>query len=177
MLVAQTAAIAAKSLGIESLFTSSVQYRDTRRFQELLKLPTRMCLPIVSLVLGYPAGKPGPLKGRLQDTGIVHRDAYRRLGTEQLDDVIAGYDHRDMQLSPDQWKNSSFRHYLEWYCENWRHCRRKGAPPEDGESKADQAGIHTPRVLRDAGLISDVDVRVLQREGRPERALLEERPS
>ena len=53
ILAAQTAAIAARSLGIDSLFTNGIHRGDMSRVYELLDLPEAHCFPLIMLVLGY----------------------------------------------------------------------------------------------------------------------------
>ncbi len=51
ILAAQTAAIAAKSLGIDSLFTSSLYRGDFTRVYWLLDIPEKYCFPLITLIL------------------------------------------------------------------------------------------------------------------------------
>jgi len=52
MLAAQTAVIAAKSLGIDSLITNSLHRNSLDKVYEALKLPPTSCFPLVTVVLG-----------------------------------------------------------------------------------------------------------------------------
>lgn len=48
ILAAQTAAIAAKSLGLDSLFTNGIHRGDPNRVYELLDLPLEQCFPLIA---------------------------------------------------------------------------------------------------------------------------------
>jgi nitroreductase len=69
ILAAQTAAIAAKSLGIDSLFTNGIHRGDMSRVYKLLDLPEKHCFPLIALILGYPAQEPEYQKGRWRGPG------------------------------------------------------------------------------------------------------------
>ena len=69
ILAAQTAVIAAKSLGIDSLLTNGVHRGDMERLWEMLGLPRQYCFPLIALVLGYAAKEPAYQKGRLSGPG------------------------------------------------------------------------------------------------------------
>lgn len=120
-LVVQTAVIAAKSLGIDSLITNVV-HRRTGRIYELLELPEKFCFPIVAVCLGYSAEKPAFKKGRLRKLGVVHYGKYRRLSKEELDRLVALYDDENEHLGllpKDQWESLGFSHYLDWFYKQW----------------------------------------------------------
>ncbi|MFX1283488.1 MAG: nitroreductase family protein [Promethearchaeota archaeon] len=114
ILAAQTAAIAAKSLGIDSLFTNSI-HRTNFRIYEMLNLPERYCFPLIALCLGYPSKKPKHKKGRLRNFGIIHYNKYQKLSTEELNKIIEEYDNEENYLTFVKWKELGFKHYLEWY--------------------------------------------------------------
>ena len=89
ILAAQTAAIAARSLGIDSLFTNGIHRGNMDRVYDLLGLPTEHCFPLIVLILGYADEEPAQLKGRLAGDGVIHRAKYRRLADAELDDLVA----------------------------------------------------------------------------------------
>jgi hypothetical protein len=133
ILAAQTACIAAKSLGIDSLFTNGIHRGDPRRVFELLKLPEDLCFPLTALVLGYPRKEPEQKKGRLRRLGVVHRETYHRPTAEDLDALVAAYDDPEQHLA----LNSAFRekghqHYLEWFYKEWQRPAKlaAGSPPQ-----------------------------------------------
>jgi len=64
MLAAQTAVIAARSLGIDSLLTNGIHRGDMERVWTILDLPQTSCFPLIALILGIrapsrPTGKAG----------------------------------------------------------------------------------------------------------------------
>jgi acyl carrier protein len=85
ILAAQTAAIAAKSLGIDSLFTNSVHRRKLSDVYKAFNLPEENCFPLITLVLGYPSEEPGWKKGRLDGKGIIHNGKYEALAKEEIE--------------------------------------------------------------------------------------------
>ncbi|MFX0124990.1 MAG: nitroreductase family protein [Candidatus Hodarchaeota archaeon] len=114
LLAAQTAAIAAKSLEIDSLFTNSI-HRTNFRIYEILNLPEQYCFPLITLCLGYRSKEPNHKKGRLQNFGIIHYNNYQKLSTKELDKIIEDYDNEENNLTFVKWKEMGFKHYLDWY--------------------------------------------------------------
>jgi FMN reductase [NAD(P)H] len=130
ILAAQTAAIAAKSIGIDSLFTEKIYINDIPRTYELLDLPEKYCFPLIALVLGYPDQEPDHQLGRLNGAGVIHYDKYHKLTTEELDELVGSYDDPDNHMYfLDTWKKKSFDHYLDWFYKKWepmlRHLKDK----------------------------------------------------
>lgn len=120
MLAAQTAALAARSLGIDSLFTNGIHRGDMTRVYKLLDLPEQYCFPLIMLVLGYADAEPAYLKGRLSGAGVVHWGKYHRLTAQELDELVAQYDDVDMHLAlSDAWKAEGMAHYLDWFYTRW----------------------------------------------------------
>ena len=120
MLAAQTAAIAAKSLGIDSFFTNGVHRGDMRRIYEILDLPEKGCFPLIALLLGYAADEPAFQKGRLSGAGVVHRGRYQRLSEEEAAALVAEHDDPERHLGlVSDWKEQGHEHYLEWFYKDW----------------------------------------------------------
>jgi hypothetical protein len=131
MLVAQTAVIAAKSLGIDSLVTNGLHRGDMERLWKLLDLPAESCFPMIAVVFGYPAEEPASLKGRLTDGGVIHRETYRRLTKEELDAQVALYDDKTSHLGLiDDWDKQGYKHYLDWMFTAWMGRNKDQAPQE-----------------------------------------------
>ena len=119
-LAAQTAVIAAKSLGIDSLITNRVYHTDLRKTYELLNLPKKGCFPLIAVCLGYPAREPEHRKGRLEGPGVIHHGKYHRLTPEEMDQLVQEYDDPKTYLGlVDDWHDKGFRHYLEWFYAKW----------------------------------------------------------
>lgn len=122
LLSAQTAAIAAKSLGIGTLFTTSLHREDLSKVYKLLGLPEKYCFPYLSLCLGYPNEESKPLKGRVKK-GVIHYGKYQSLSPEELDEQIAEYDDEENNLglfsAQQRRKEEGFDHYLSFYFANW----------------------------------------------------------
>lgn len=85
LIAAQTAAIAAESLGIGSCYVGDIleQYEIHR---ELFNLPP-YTLPITLLCLGHPAsqGEPANRTPRFDRKFIVQKNAYRRFNAEEME--------------------------------------------------------------------------------------------
>ncbi len=119
-LAAQTAAVAAKSLGIDSLFTNGIHRGDMQRVFRLMELPAEHCFPLIMLILGYPAEEPQYQKGRLDGLGVVHRGKHHPLTAEELDGVIAEYDDPARRLGMSEvWREKGLAHYLDWFYTDW----------------------------------------------------------
>jgi len=122
ILAAQTAAIAAKSLGIDSLFTNSVHRANLTDVFKILNLPEKYCFPLITLCLGYPATEPARKKGRLRNSGVIHYDRYQSLAPEELNKIIKEYDEEEKHLgliSKQKWVEMGFNHYLDWFYTKW----------------------------------------------------------
>jgi nitroreductase len=120
VLAAQTAVIAAKSMGIDSLLTNGIHRDDMTRLWTLLDLPEMHCFPVVALVLGYPTAEPPFMMGRLTGTGVVHDDNYHHLTEAEVGELIQKYDRPAEHLAlGDGWGAKGYKHYLDWYFKEW----------------------------------------------------------
>lgn len=130
-LAAQTAAIAARALGVDSLFTNGIHRGDPQRLFDILRIPEASCFPLVALVLGYPAEEPKHLRGRLNGAGVVHRGVYRRASADELDEIVSQYDDPEARIAAGvPWRDHGFEHYLDWFYQVWS----KRFPREPGPS-------------------------------------------
>jgi len=129
VLAAQTAVIAARSLGIDSLLTNGVHRGDMNRLWKLLDLPQTHCFPIIALVLGY-ATEPGHLKGRLDGPGVIHNEKYQALTKEQVGEIILKYDDKQRNLGLNYDWGGKYKHYLDWFFADWMGLRSKPATEE-----------------------------------------------
>jgi nitroreductase len=119
---AQTAVIAARSLGIDCLTTNGIHRGDMERVWTLLDLPKTHCFPLIAVVLGYPTEEPDHKMGRLQGAGVIHRETYQRLTKEQLETITRTYDDKTQHLTlafGQDWENQGHKHYLDWLFKNW----------------------------------------------------------
>jgi nitroreductase len=120
MLVAQTAAIAAKSLGIDSLFTNGIHRGDMSRVYTLLDLPEKLCFPLIALLLGYPSKEPEYQKGRWAGPGVIHYGKYHSITAEEIDTLVQQCDDPETYLAlSDAWKDKEFEHYHDWFFKVW----------------------------------------------------------
>ncbi len=131
-LAAQTAVIAAKAQGIDSLLTNGIHRGDMERLWRLLELPKTHCFPLIALVLGYAAQEPAYRTGRLSGPGVIHHGQYHQLTKEETAAIIAQYDDPKAHLTlNDDWRKS-YKHYLDWFFQVWS---RRGADPAQQESQ------------------------------------------
>lgn len=120
ILAAQTAVIAAKSLGIDSLLTNGIHRGDMERAWSILGLPQRACFPLIALLLGYAKEEPGRRIGRLRGPGVVHYETYRRATNVELDRIVAQHDDPASNLAlNDTWRTKGHAHYLDWFYKEW----------------------------------------------------------
>jgi FMN reductase [NAD(P)H] len=128
ILAAQTAAIAAKSLGIDSLFTNSVHRLDLRELYVHFQLPERHCFPLISLILGYPRQEPKDHIERLTGPGVIHFDHYSRITREEAEEIVQSHDDPEEHLGMNSnWRELGYDHYLDWYYAAWDG---SGFPPD-----------------------------------------------
>ena len=117
IIVAQTAVIAASSLGVGSLITNSIHHSFRRNLDDIYKeldLPNEHFFPVTAILLGYEDKEPEHKKGRLTDAGIVHYDKYNRLTKEQKDELIAKLNDPSQNFGAKvDWN------YLEFYYTKW----------------------------------------------------------
>lgn len=120
MLATQTAVIAAKSLGIDSLITNGLHRNNLDMVYEVLQLPETSCFPLITVVLGYPKQEPEYIKNRLSLEHVVHPGHYHRLTPEQMERIVAEYDDHTRHIGLiDDWERMGFQHYLEWFYTKW----------------------------------------------------------
>lgn len=120
MLAAQTAVIAAKSLGIDSLITNGLHRNNLDKVYEVLQLPETSCFPLITVVLGYPRQEPSFQKGRLSSEFIVHFGQYHLSTEERLAQIVAEYDDHSRHIGLiDNWEQQGFPHYLDWFYTKW----------------------------------------------------------
>jgi nitroreductase len=133
VLAAQTAVIAAKSLGIDSLLTNGIHRGDMERVWNTLDLPKTHCFPLIALLLGYPAEEPDHLKGRLDDLGIVHQEKYHPLTADDLKEIVQEYDDKEKHIALNEnWDQEGHKHYLDWLFKAWLG---RSAKPAEAETQ------------------------------------------
>lgn len=159
ILAAQTAAIAAKSIGIDSFFSNCVLRGDINRLYSLLDLPDKYCFPLIALTLGYSAEKKNKLtkKARLSGPGVIHFGKYKLLSNNDLDNIISEYDNPDkhfLSLISD-WKDKGYAHYLEYFYKIWCGCSRIDIK-NTCETQSDSQYSHVQEVLIEAGFLSNI---------------------
>lgn len=128
-LAAQTAAIAARSLGVDYLPTNGVHRGDMTRLWKLLELPPRYCFPVLALVLGYATEQPAHKTGRLFGPGVIHDGKYRAPTSADLEEITRRYDDPSSHLQigfGQEWKENGHPHYLDWMFTRWM--KRRSAP-------------------------------------------------
>jgi nitroreductase len=119
-LAAQTAVIAAKSLGIDSLITNGLHRNDFDKVYKILNLPDKSCFPLITVVLGYPNQEPPYKKGRLGLEFMVHLGEYNLPDRGKLERIVAEYDDPQKHIGlKDFWDREGFKHYLDWYYTKW----------------------------------------------------------
>ena len=121
ILVSQTAVIAAKSLGIDSLFTNGIHRTNINDVFRILGLPEKYCFPLIALVFGYAKRNSQDEKGRLSK-GIIHYNKYDKLNDSDYEEIIKEYDNHNPPIGLiNNWEKIGFDHYLEWFYTKWHH--------------------------------------------------------
>ena len=120
ILAAQTAVIAAKSMGIDSLITNGLHRNSFETVYHELGLPETSCFPLITIVLGYARKEPAYQKGRLSQEQVVHYGKYHSPAPDQLEKIIAEYDDHSRHIGLiDNWEELGFDHYLDWFYTKW----------------------------------------------------------
>ena len=119
-LAAQTATIAARSMGIDSLTTNGIHRGEMGRIWDLMEMPKEHCFPVIAQIFGYPTKEPDAQKGRLDGAGVIHYEKYHELTKEETGKIIQQYDDPSAHLGLiDNWKDSGHQHYLDWLFKDW----------------------------------------------------------
>ena len=119
-LAAQTAVIAAQSMGIDTLLTNGIHRGDMQRVWGILDLPQKKCFPLIALVLGYATEEEPFHKGRLEGTGVFHQEKYQKLTPEEIQLLIDTYDNKENHLGLyEGWDKDGHKHYLDWLHSYW----------------------------------------------------------
>ena len=119
ILALQTAVIAAKALGIDSLTTNGIHRGDMQRVWDEIELPEKHCFPLIALVLGYPTEEPDIHKGRLDGAGIFHDEKYHLPNEQELTEITKKYDDDESHIRlNDAWKQNH-KHYFGWLFGSW----------------------------------------------------------
>jgi len=119
ILATQTAVIAAKALGIDSLTTNGIHRGNMQRVWEELNLPEKHCFPLIALVMGYAAEEPEFHKGRLDGPGVFHYEKYHKPTKKELSEITAKYDDEDRHLALNNAWKKEHKHYLDWLYTKW----------------------------------------------------------
>jgi nitroreductase len=112
--LAQTAVIAAASLGVDTVITNSVLRQNQKEIVNQLKLPEKYCIAVMAVLFGYRDIPRIVQNNRLAAEYIVHHNQYRTLNSEEHNDIIAGYD----QFYP-QYIDDAHPHYLDFFFNDW----------------------------------------------------------
>lgn len=158
ILAAQTAAIAATSLGIDSFFSNCVHRGNMDRLNHLLNLPENYCFPLIAMILGYSDKKKAKStkKGRLSGPGVIHFGEYSRANQQQLEHIVSEYDSPDKHFLSliAGWREKGYAHYLDYFYEKWCKCLRadeNAAHPSRSNNQYDEV----EKMLIKAGFLSD----------------------
>lgn len=121
VLAAQTAVIAARSMGIDSVIHHALQIKDMDALYEKLQLPESLCFPVMAIVMGYAKKEPEIKKGRLTGEGVVFRNVYH-MDDEMTDRIIARYDIKEDHMGYiSDWESKGYEHYMNWFLEVWNN--------------------------------------------------------
>ncbi|SMC16515.1 Nitroreductase family protein [Clostridium acidisoli DSM 12555] len=131
VLAAQTAIIAATSLGLGALCTNSIHHLYRKNLADLYKelnLPDKHFFPVTAVLLGYEDKTKAPhhKSGRLKNIGVVHYDTYKKLTTEEKEEIINTVNNPENHFGVKGRENVNCNTYLEFYYTKW-------APPRNAE--------------------------------------------
>jgi FMN reductase (NADPH)/FMN reductase [NAD(P)H] len=113
LIAAQTAVIAAESLGIGSCYIGDI-IENCETHQALFDLP-RYTFPAALVCLGRPAKTPtNPQTPRFERKFIVHKDRYQRFSPTELDEMDLPFGHRSFEPRdyPNRAKNVVQMNYI-----------------------------------------------------------------
>lgn len=122
ILAAQTAVIAAKSLGMDSLITNGVHRQDFDKVYQLLELPSKNCFPLVAVVIGYSDVPEGDHIKERRKNGVIHYETYHHLTEDEMGEEINYFDTMDKKDGSTMltgWEQAGFSHYYNWFFQKW----------------------------------------------------------
>ncbi len=111
---AQTAAIAAKAMGIDSLVTNFAHRSNPDEIKKLLNLPEAHCFPAIQVALGYPAEEKPQEPREISTSRFVHYGKYRAPDQEDVQAIV-----RDMDTSYPQFTSEKYPHAIDWFFNEW----------------------------------------------------------
>jgi nitroreductase len=129
-LAAQSAVAAAEALGLGTVYIGALR-NQPERVAQLLRLPQR-AYAVFGLCVGWPdPASPAPIKPRLPQAVVLHRDRYRFSASEQAQ--VGGYDqlmqrfYESQQLPVPEggWSLHSARRFANAAALNGRHVLRE----------------------------------------------------
>lgn len=112
--LAQTAVIAAASLGVDTVITNSVLRENQNEILEKLKLPKKYCIAVMAVLFGYRDAPLIEQNNRLPREYILHHNEYRQLKESEHNEIISFYDN----LYP-MYIDETYPHYLDYYYKQW----------------------------------------------------------
>ena len=86
MIFAQNAALGFEAAGLGICYMGTTLH-SCDAIADFLELPST-CLPVTSMVVGYPAEDP-PKRDRLPTPAFIHQERYRRPSSAEIDEVFA----------------------------------------------------------------------------------------
>jgi len=113
-MVAQNIATAALLMGLGSCFVGAVFYA-MKDVSEVLDLPEGV-IPLLGVCLGYPEESP-PLRPRWPLEIVVHRNKYREVTTEQVDNYLSLADEamkREKYYQKYSKRETTYTEHLKW---------------------------------------------------------------
>ncbi len=101
LIAAQTAVIAAESLGVGSCYIGDI-LENAETVRQLFNLP-RHTFPVTLLCFGYPRSTPSaPQTSRFDQRFIVHQNSYHRLNSTELGEMMQPLEQRFSANPPPQ---------------------------------------------------------------------------
>lgn len=111
---AQTAVVAAKSMGIDSLVTNFSHRHHPEEIKKLLHMPEKYCFPVIQVVLGYSERPVEETTGRLSKKHVIHYGTYRPVEEIDTQETI-----REMDGVYPGYISEKYPHALDWYFNEW----------------------------------------------------------
>lgn len=118
-LLAQSAVIAAKSLGIDSLITNEIYHKHIDLAFKELKLPEKGVFPMIALCLGYSKVTKHK-KGRINNKFVFFENEYSDYSANEIKDIIDDADDAENHIGLiSNWRERGYDHYYEWFFKKW----------------------------------------------------------
>lgn len=117
-LLAQSAILAAQSLGLGTLLTNEIYHKKVESTFKELKIPKRDVFPVIAVSMGYKK-LCKKQKSRLDGKYIFHDNEYKDFTESDIKDIVSDTNNKDNIGLISNWKEKGYNTYYNWFFQKW----------------------------------------------------------